>query len=95
MSSRPRPASIRATPIPTTIGAEWEENLFIRIWRGIDAPGDGRCTVLDRAGHARAVRTRLRRRTQGLVRWEDGSHDVVPGSRVVKGALLMDERTPR
>ena len=24
---------------------------------------------------------------KGLVRWEDGSHDVVPGSRVVKGAL--------
>ena len=28
---------------------------------------------------------------KGLVQWEDGSHDVVPGSRVVKGAVRMTE----
>jgi len=30
---------------PTTIGAEWESNPFIRVWRGLDAESDGRCRV--------------------------------------------------
>jgi hydroxyacylglutathione hydrolase len=30
---------------PSTIGAEWEQNPFIRIWRGLDAEGAEPCTV--------------------------------------------------
>ena len=30
---------------PTTVIAEWESNPFIRLWRGLDEPGDERCTV--------------------------------------------------
>ena len=30
---------------PTTVIAEWENNPFIRLWRGLDEPGDERCTV--------------------------------------------------
>ena len=30
---------------PTTIGAEWEENPFIRVWRGLDPEGDEKVTV--------------------------------------------------
>jgi hydroxyacylglutathione hydrolase len=30
---------------PTTVGEEWEENPFVRIWRGLDREGDGRCRV--------------------------------------------------
>src|SRR5918912_838974 len=30
---------------PTTVGDEWEQNAFIRIWRGLDEEGDERCTV--------------------------------------------------
>lgn len=30
---------------PSTIGAEWEENPFIRLWRGLDEPGEEACTV--------------------------------------------------
>ena len=44
---------------PTTIGAEWEENVFVRLWRGVDPAGDEQCTVNGRAGDARALRARL------------------------------------
>ena len=30
---------------PSTIGAEWEQNPFVRIWRGLDEEGADRCTV--------------------------------------------------
>jgi glyoxylase-like metal-dependent hydrolase (beta-lactamase superfamily II) len=33
---------------PTTIGAEWESNPFVRIWRGLDATGEESVTVWDR-----------------------------------------------
>ncbi len=33
---------------PTTIGAEWEANPFVRIWRGLDEVGDEQCTVWGR-----------------------------------------------
>jgi glyoxylase-like metal-dependent hydrolase (beta-lactamase superfamily II) len=33
---------------PTTIGAEWGENPFVRIWRGLDATGEEEVTVWGR-----------------------------------------------
>lgn len=33
---------------PTTIGAEWEGNPFVRIWRGLDEVSEEGCTVWDR-----------------------------------------------
>jgi len=30
---------------PTTVAAEWESNPFVRIWRGLDEPGEEACTV--------------------------------------------------
>ena len=33
---------------PTTIGAEWEGNPFVRIWRGLDSTGEEQVTVWDR-----------------------------------------------
>jgi hydroxyacylglutathione hydrolase len=33
---------------PTTIGAEWESNPFVRIWRGLDATGEEQVTVWGR-----------------------------------------------
>ena len=31
--------------VPSTIGEEWENNPFVRIWRGLDDEGAERCTV--------------------------------------------------
>lgn len=33
---------------PTTIGAEWEQNPFVRIWRGLDSTGEEEVTVWGR-----------------------------------------------
>jgi glyoxylase-like metal-dependent hydrolase (beta-lactamase superfamily II) len=30
---------------PTTIGVEWDDNPFIRVWRGLDPEGSGTCSV--------------------------------------------------
>jgi glyoxylase-like metal-dependent hydrolase (beta-lactamase superfamily II) len=34
----------------TSVGAEWEENPFIRIWRGLDSESDERCRVGGESG---------------------------------------------
>ena len=33
---------------PTTIGEEWEQNPFVRIWRGLDSTGEDQVTVWGR-----------------------------------------------
>ena len=55
---------------PTTVIEEWENNPFIRLWRGLDEPGEERCTVgppTPRSARrdAAALGARLRRRQQG------------------------------
>lgn len=79
---------------PTSIGREWEQNPFIRMWRGAEAPGAARCSV-----HGRPATLLLRARdydggTKCWVRFDDGHDqadergpqsarfDVVPGSSV-------------
>ena len=51
---------------PTTIGDEWEQNPFIRIWRGLDAGGNRAVLGARRAGDADPLRARLRRHAQGV-----------------------------
>ncbi len=68
----------------TTIGAERESNPFIRIWRGVDAPGDGHCTALDRPATLLLFGPDYDGGHKAWVRWDDtGEDDLVPGSRVV------------
>jgi hydroxyacylglutathione hydrolase len=69
---------------PTTVGAEWEENVFIRLWRGIDPAGTERCTVDGRPGTLELFAPDYDGGHKGLVEWADGGRDVVPGSRVVR-----------
>jgi glyoxylase-like metal-dependent hydrolase (beta-lactamase superfamily II) len=67
---------------PTTIGEEWETNPFVRVWRGLDSPGDGECVAFERPARM-IVRARdYDGGTKCWVRYEDGADDVVPGSRV-------------
>jgi hydroxyacylglutathione hydrolase len=68
---------------PTTIGAEWEGNAFIRTWRGLDPEGDEQCTVF---GDQEATLVLLGADYDGghkaWIRWPDGRDDIVPGSQV-------------
>jgi hydroxyacylglutathione hydrolase len=66
----------------TTIGDEWERNPFVRVWRGVDEPGDESCTVAGRPATQLLFAGDYDGGHKGYVRWEDGSHDIVPGSRV-------------
>ena len=66
----------------TTIGREWDENPFIRVWRGADQEGTARCLV----GGADATLVVWGRDYDGggkaWVRFLDGRDAIVGGSRV-------------
>ena len=67
----------------TTIGEEWEQNPFIRVWRGLDQPANGRCTAF---GQPATLLLRARDYDGGTKCWvrfdEGGQLDVVAGSQV-------------
>lgn len=65
---------------PTTIGREWEENPFIRIWRGLDSEGSGRCSVFGHDGTLLLRAPDYDGGTKCWVRFDDGTLDVVGGS---------------
>jgi len=67
---------------PTTVAREWEQNPFIRLWRGLDREGSERCLAL---GEPATLILYARDYDDGYkawVRWPDGRDDIVPGSRV-------------
>jgi hydroxyacylglutathione hydrolase len=67
---------------PTTVGDELESNPFVRIWRGLDPEGDERCTALGDPATLVLWGPDYDGGHKAWVRWEDGSDDIVPGSRV-------------
>jgi hydroxyacylglutathione hydrolase len=66
----------------TTIGDEWENNPFIRMWRGLDDEMDERCTVAGEPTTLVLWAADYDGGHKAWVRWEDGRDDIVPGSRV-------------
>jgi hydroxyacylglutathione hydrolase len=68
----------------TTIGREWDENPFIRVWRGIEPEGSERCRV----GGAEATLVVWSNDYDGggkaWVRLRDGRDAIVGGSRVTR-----------
>lgn len=66
----------------SSIGREWEENPFVRVWRGLDPEGEDRCYV----GGAEATLVLWARDYDGggkaWVRFPDGRDAIVGGSRV-------------
>jgi hydroxyacylglutathione hydrolase len=70
---------------PTTIGAEWEGNAFIRVWRGVDAEGDEPCTALGQPATLVLWGDDYDGGHKAWVRWPDGRDDIVPGSQVDRG----------
>lgn len=68
----------------TTIGREWEENPFIRYWRGEDTPRQRRVLAFDRPATLLLEAEDYDGGTKCQVRFEDDQAlDIVPGSRVV------------
>jgi hydroxyacylglutathione hydrolase len=66
----------------TTVGREWQENPFIRVWRGLDPEGAERCLALGEPATLILLGADYDGGTKAWVRWPDGSDDIVPGSKV-------------
>lgn len=66
----------------TTIGREWDENPFVRYWRGID-PEDGRsCRALDEDATIVVWSPDYDGKGKALVRFADGSESILGASRL-------------
>jgi len=67
----------------TTVAEEWEQNAFVRVWRGLDPEGDERCTVRGEAATLVLWAPDYDGGHKAWVRWEEsGRDDIVPGSVV-------------
>jgi hydroxyacylglutathione hydrolase len=66
----------------TTIGREWEENPFVRLWRGVDPPLDERCRVGGAEATLLVWSPDYDGKGKALVRLGDGREVIVGGSRV-------------
>ena len=69
----------------TTVGREWEQNAFIRVWRGIDPEGSEPCTALGEPATLVLLGADYDGGTKAWIRWPDGADDIVPGSKVERG----------
>jgi hydroxyacylglutathione hydrolase len=66
----------------TTIGREWEENPFVRVWRGIEPEGSERVRVSGRDATLIVWSPDYDGKGKAWVRWADGTDVIVGGSRV-------------
>jgi hydroxyacylglutathione hydrolase len=82
------PPEIRVLPghtDETTIGREWEENPFVRVWRGLDPEGDEPCRVAGRDATLVVWSPDYDGKGKAWVRFDDGRDAIVGGSRVERG----------
>jgi hydroxyacylglutathione hydrolase len=70
----------------TTVGEEYENNKFIRLWRGLDAEGDEQITALGEPATLVLLGDDYDGGHKAWVRWSDGRDDIVPGSKVERSA---------
>jgi hydroxyacylglutathione hydrolase len=66
----------------TSVAEEWENNPFVRIWRGLDPEGEGRCAVAGRGARLVLWARDYDGGFKAWVRFDDGSDQIVGGSRV-------------
>ena len=66
----------------TTIGREWEENPFVRVWRGAEPEGTERCRVDGREGTIVVWSPDYDGKGKGWVRFDDGTGRIMGGSRI-------------
>lgn len=67
---------------PTTIGREWADNRFIRLWRGVDRPQETACTAFGQPATLMLRAPDYDGGTKCQVRSPGGVIEVVPGSAV-------------
>jgi hydroxyacylglutathione hydrolase len=68
----------------STIGREWEENPFIRVWRGIEPEGSERVSVAGREATLIVWSSDYDGKGKAWVRFDDSEDAIVGGSRVVR-----------
>jgi len=66
----------------TTIGREWEESPFVRVWRGVEAEGTERCSVGGEEATLVVWSPDYDGGGKAWVRFDDGRDAIVGGSRV-------------
>jgi hydroxyacylglutathione hydrolase len=66
----------------TTVAEEFDNNKFIRLWRGLDAEGDEPVTALGEPATLILLGDDYDGGHKAWVRWPDGRDDIVPGSKV-------------
>ncbi|QEC47133.1 MBL fold metallo-hydrolase [Baekduia soli] len=71
---------------PSTVAEELEHNAFARVWRGVDPEGDEPCTALGERATLVLLGDDYDGGHKAWVRWPDGRDDIVPGSKVQRGA---------
>jgi hypothetical protein len=69
----------------TTIGREWEQNPFVRVWRGEDQEGTERVRVDGREATLVVWSPDYDGKGKAWVRFDDGEDAIVGGSRVGRG----------
>jgi glyoxylase-like metal-dependent hydrolase (beta-lactamase superfamily II) len=82
------PHELRLLPGHTdesTIGREWEENPFIRVWRGVEPEGTEAVTVRGRPATLIVWSPDYDGKGKAWVRFEDGTDAIVGGSAVDRG----------
>jgi len=71
--------------LPSTIGAEWEGNPFIRIWRGLDPEGAEPCRVRGEQATLILFGPDYDGTHKAWVRYPDGRDAIVGGSQIERG----------
>jgi hydroxyacylglutathione hydrolase len=71
---------------PSTVAEEFENNKFIRLWRGLDAEGEEQVTALGEPATLVLLGDDYDGGFKAWVRWLDGRDDIVPGSKVERSA---------
>ena len=66
----------------STVGREWEENPFVRVWRGAEPEGTERVSVRGRPATLIVWSPDYDGKGKAWVRFEDGADAIVGGSRV-------------
>ncbi|HWI23041.1 MAG TPA: MBL fold metallo-hydrolase [Baekduia sp.] len=67
---------------PTSVAQEWENNAFIRVWRGLDPEGDSECLALGEPATLVLLGDDYDGGHKAWIRWPDGRDDIVPGSKI-------------